>query len=290
MTPDAAQLPVSDPFRLPDWALQRPAGAAQIAFQAGAVFAVLAPLLGDPGHGVPVALLANRMALRAAVATARLEGRVVRKEDMRDAYHLTPPGAPRGPDGDLVAFWRQSVDQQVPAPARIAGDPLTVSVAALRDILVADDRAERDACRAADIVLAKAVQWPRCLPVTAGAVTKTMLRDVAAGKAGADRALAVALLQAVQGVLVEARALRDRADAIRAVTPKLRARGAGAAVDVFLREDAVAPSTMLSPMVQGTTVRMSDRASRRLCDRLVSLGVANELTGRATFRLYGLAS
>ena len=34
-------------------------------------------------------------------------------------------------------------------------------------------------------------------------------------------------------------------------------------------------------------VGMTDRAARRLCDRLVELGVVRELTG-ATFRLYGV--
>jgi Fic family protein len=34
---------------------------------------------------------------------------------------------------------------------------------------------------------------------------------------------------------------------------------------------------------------MTDRAARRFCDRLVELGVAQELTGRPTFRLYGIA-
>jgi len=33
---------------------------------------------------------------------------------------------------------------------------------------------------------------------------------------------------------------------------------------------------------------LSDRARRRLFDRLVSLSAARELTGRAAFRLYGL--
>jgi len=38
----------------------------------------------------------------------------------------------------------------------------------------------------------------------------------------------------------------------------------------------------------GSTIPMTDRAARRFCDRLVELGVARELTGRATFRLYGI--
>jgi hypothetical protein len=39
---------------------------------------------------------------------------------------------------------------------------------------------------------------------------------------------------------------------------------------------------MLSPTIKGTSVTMTDRAARRLCDRLVELGVVRELTGRAT--------
>ena len=41
--------------------------------------------------------------------TSKLEGRLAREADIRDAYHLTPPGEARGPDGDLLAFWRDGV-------------------------------------------------------------------------------------------------------------------------------------------------------------------------------------
>lgn len=79
-----------------------------VAFQSGAALFVLDQLLSDPIHGVPVKLLGNRLALKAATATSKLEGRLARETDVRDAYHLTPPGEARGPDGDLLAFWREA--------------------------------------------------------------------------------------------------------------------------------------------------------------------------------------
>jgi hypothetical protein len=72
--------------------------------------------------------------------------------------------------------------------------------------------------------------------------------------------------------------LARRAARLRAVVPKLRAKGAGDAVDIFLSRDAVMPAAL----------PLSDRAARRLCDRLVELGVVRELSGRDTFRLYGI--
>ena len=73
--------------------------------------------------------------------------------------------------------------------------------------------------------------------------------------------------------------LARAATRLRAVTPKLRAGGAGRAVDLFLSREALTP---------GELDFMSDRAARRLCDRLVDLGAVRELTGRESFRLYGL--
>lgn len=268
--------------------------------------------VSDPRHGVPVKLLANRLALSAATATSKLEGRLAREADIRDAFHLTPPGEARGPDGDLLAFWREGVRLRAGRTGEIADfvgaefagevgawldvglerarthGPLSGCVAALRAVLEVDDRAERTACLLSDVVLARALNWKQVLSVTAQRLTKAVLRDLTAEGQGADLAVEVRILEAIEESIRVARDLARRAEALRAVAPKLRAKGSDAAVELFLTEDAVASASMLSPRIRGTSILMTDRAARRFCDRLVELGVARELTGRPTFRLYGL--
>ncbi|WP_299409967.1 DUF1403 family protein [uncultured Roseobacter sp.] len=249
-----------------------------------------------------------------ATATSKLEGRLAREADIRDAFHLAPPGEARGPDGDLLAFWRAAARLQAGGTGEIAdlvgadfagelGDwlaagherarthgPLAGCVAVLRAVLETDDRAERVACLLSDVVLARALNWKTVLPVSARRLTKSMLRDLAAKGQGAELLVQMRILESIAETIRLARDLASRAEALRAIAPRLRAKGSDAAVALFLSEDAVAPSTMLSPMIQGTSYPMTDRAARRFCDRLVELGVARELTGRSTFRLYGIAS
>ena len=98
-----------------------------------------------------------------------------------------------------------------------------------------------------------------------------------------------AITKGAQSAYQTARTLAWRSEVLKAVAPKLRTRGSADAVALFLREDAVAPSSMLSPYIRDTNTKMSGRAARRLCDRLVELGAVKELTGRSTFRLYGIA-
>ena len=74
--------------------------------------------------------------------------------------------------------------------------------------------------------------------------------------------------------------LDRRTQKLKAVAQKLRAKGADQAVALFLKSDAIAPMSLTS--------FGSQRAARRFCDRLVELGTARELTGRDTFRLYGV--
>ena len=69
-----------------------------------------------------------------------------------------------------------------------------------------------------------------------------------------------------------------RATTLVTAAPKLRSKDADRTLAILLSEDA-------QPATAGTA---SDRSSRRLFERLVALGAARELTGRPSFRLYGL--
>lgn len=282
-----------------------------VAFRSGAALTVLDQLVGDPKYGVPLKLLANRLALSAATATSKLEGRLAREADIRDAFHLTPQGEARGPDGDLLAFWRGGVRLGSAGEIadlvgeHLAGEvgvwvdaglerarthgPLAGCVTVLQAVLDVDDRAERAACLLSDVVLARTLNWKQVLPVTPQRLTKAALRDLTAEGQGAELAVEVRILESIEEMIRVARDLARRAEALRAVAPKLRAKGSDAAVALFLTEDAVAPASMLSPCIRGTSIPMTDRAARRFCDRLVELGVARELTGRPTFRLYGIS-
>ena len=75
-----------------------------MAFRSGAALTVLDALVSDPAHGVPVMLLANRLSLTAATVTSKLEGRLAREADIRDAYHLTPPARHEGQMGICWGF------------------------------------------------------------------------------------------------------------------------------------------------------------------------------------------
>ena len=298
--------------RIPSWVTSvRPETLEAVVFQSGAALTVLDQLVRNPSQGVPLELLANQLALQAATATSKLEGRLAREADIRDAFHLTPSGEACGPEGDQLAFWREAVRVRLAGRdwqsgvTDLAGSefmdqirqgveraktygPLAGCVAVMRAVLEADDRAERLACTLSDIVLARVANWKTALPVSAQQLTKAMLRELVADGQGADLKVQAGLLISMEDTIRLARDLASRARLLQATAPKLRAKGSDAAVALFLSEDAIGPSMMLSPIIQGTNIPMTGRAARRFCDRLVELGVARELTGRSTFRLYGI--
>lgn len=278
--------------RIPSWVTSaRPEALEDVAFLSGAALSHLHLVLQR--DDVPRAVLRERLALRAAEACVAFSGRSERAGELRDVMHLLRPGDLPGPAGETCLAWRRAVERPVSVKAlhralqmhsavQIAGwldagrpAPVTRATMVLEAVLTEMPRAEVTALILADAALAQALGWNHLVPLLAAGLKRADLR-----KRGDDlrlachRAVTASVLEAVH----LATDLARRAAHLKAVAPKLRAKGAGEAVEMFLTRDAVAPAALPLP----------DRAARRLCDRLVTLGAIRELTGRDTFRLYGV--
>ncbi|APX17972.1 hypothetical protein BWR17_18940 (plasmid) [Phaeobacter inhibens] len=284
--------------RMPSWATSARAETPEdAAFLSGAALSHLHLVSNRPE--VPQCLLRERLALRAAEACTAFRGRPERAAELRDAIAFLQPGDSPGPTGETYVAWRRAVKQPASIKAlhralprveaeQIAdwmdgcdpraagrGAPVTRVAMVIETVLTEAPRQEVTALILADAALAQALGWDYVVPLLATDLKRADLRR-------RDDALRLACHRAVTTSAIEA--LRLAVDLVRrtahlkAVAPKLRAKRAEEAVDMFLSRDAVAPSALPLP----------DRAARRLCDRLVDLGAIRELTGRDTFRLYGV--
>jgi hypothetical protein len=262
------------------------------AFRSGAALAHLHLVTANPA--VPQALWRDRLALAATQICAGLAGRREGQTGLRDALHLTRPGDHPGPAGAILRQWSRAVARPISvtnlgqalegvAPERIGlcldavGEtPVDRAAGVLEAVLADSPRGEAVALILADAVLAKSLGQEHVLPLLSLALKPRDLR-----LRGDDLRLAchLAVLAGAGEAVPLAAELARRAARLRTVAPKLRAKTAAQAVELFLAHDALAP---------GALRFMSDRAARRLCDRLVDLGVVRELTGRESFRLYGV--
>jgi hypothetical protein len=278
--------------RMPGWVTSARAETLEdVAFLSGAALTHLHLVLSR--EEVPHALLRERLALRAAEACVAFSGRPERAGELRDAVHLLRPGDLPGPAGEVYLIWRRAVERPVSVkalgralstlgPGQIAswldagqGTPIKRAILVLEAVLREAPRADVPGLILADAALAHALGWDHLVPLLAPGLKRADLR-----KRGGD--LRLACHRALTSSVVEAVRLTTdlarRAAHLKEIAPKLRAKGAGEAVEMFLTRDAVAPSALPLP----------DRAARRLCDRLVDLGAVREVTGRDTFRLYGV--
>ncbi|RBP10364.1 uncharacterized protein DUF1403 [Roseiarcus fermentans] len=177
---------------------------------------------------------------------------------------------------ELIAALREIVIGGRPAPV----------VAAAAATAVMDLRADVEslALLCADAALAKTLGWPTPLPLLAGELFARRAagegRRPRPGEAGWGRLVALSYGRAALAALDLAQDLSRRAVRLADAAPKLRAKGKTGAITALLGDDAVSAAAPIAGL--------SDRARRRLFDRLVALGAARELTGRAAFRLYGL--
>ncbi len=284
------------------------------AFQAGASLAALDPIAHDtlPWSGV----FRQRLALQAAAASLRLLGRREDLGQLRDVQLLRRLGDDPGPAGRVLLAWRQLVvrspDFSPGAIARAAGGfGLALSVAELaaladlaseaagsaragivavaemteRVVRVRPD-AEAFALWLADAVLAQRFKWPVPVPLLATTILDPAARLGTTGKRprpggeGWQQVVAFGYAHAAARAIDLAGDLARRSEILQAAAPKLRAKGAGAVITALLNEDALVSSAEIGGI--------SDRGLRRLFDRLVSLGAVRELSGRPTFRIYGL--
>jgi Protein of unknown function (DUF1403) len=258
----------------------------------------------------------QRLALASAALLARQGGRTDDEAALRDAWYLRREGDDPGPGGRILKAWRHlgehaamiskdsaphdwmlvlstlfelrfndALEGVVTAAAKLAAGQGS-AVAAAAEIAATSLRfvpeSEPLAVWLADIVLAHRLKWPMAVPLIASQVRRVDLR--AAGKADASdqawpTACALAYARAAAAASELYVDLAQRAERLLAVAPKLRGKDADRMVAILLMEDAQAA---------GAGKTASDRSTRRLFERLVSLGAVRELTGRPTFRLYGL--
>ncbi|SDA98735.1 Protein of unknown function [Mesorhizobium qingshengii] len=262
-----------------------------------------------------------RLALVAAGVTARQAGRVEDESALRDAVLLTRPGDNVGPAGLLLLAWRRLVAR--PAEELLTRRNLAAvleefgyapddeGVSALTDdlrqlaasdgtvgimtgaIAIAERYGFARALGAwlADAILAQRLGWAHALPLLgAEAALGTSARPHRSGASSVATSIETDPERAKGLLAAQARAalraidlsaeLERRADRLLAVAPKLRAKAADMVVERLLSDDAIVASEKIAGM--------SDRGLRRLFDRLVELGAVRELSGRATFRIYGI--
>lgn len=262
--------------------------------------------------------LAERLALKAAFATNRAQGRTEDADQIRDEWWLRPAGEQLSPAAAVFDAWRSltalrggflgltgsdleeiallygrplSCDgafalEAIKAALFPTTNPLAAAAAAALAVINCDPHQEATAHFVADVVLADRMNWRRPLPLLAGSIAAPILRE------GGNRrrpfpddrfwpevvtaAYALSAAEALRLV----RELAGRAEALVAYVPKLRAKPAGKVVQALLDHACLAGSRRIGGM--------SDRAMRRIYDRLVEAQLIRELTGRPTFRLYGL--
>src|SRR5271167_1167919 len=100
-------LPAVAPPPFPAWAraLNAPESDAEAAFLAGAALSRLDAIVREnpPWAGV----FRRRLALSAAAASVLRAGRAEDEAGLRDAFHLSRPGADPGPAGRRLLAWRE---------------------------------------------------------------------------------------------------------------------------------------------------------------------------------------
>jgi hypothetical protein len=257
----------------------------------------------------------HRLALKAAAACMKLIGRTEDEAALRDAWLLRQPGDEPGPAGNALVAWRRLANRSQPPGAEDlqavsgllglswaerfgelidtarnevrSGTPAPlVAARAAAAVMREDPTAEILAWWLADCALSWRMGWRHAVPILGPQIHAPPLRSGLEGRRarpgsnGFEHAVFIAAALGAADACRLAADMAVHAERLRDVAPKLRSKAAADVVDRLVGDDAV--SGML------TTSKLSRWASRRLFDRLVEFGAIRELSGRPTFRIYGL--
>ena len=313
--PNSTRTTTFDPPAVPGWAIPRAPveDPAEAAYMAGVALNSLDNIMrGEPAWG---GAWRQRLALRAAAATARLLGHREDEAALRDAWHLRPPGADPGPAGNVLAAWRRlaarspvidvdglraivgllglawsdglaAIPALVAEQARATRPAPLVAASVAFEVAALGAQAEVLAWWCADLALAARFRWPFALPILATQIHAPVLRGGAGRRRirpGEEGFAGAACVAAAAGGAEDCRLAPEiaaRGRRLEAAMPKLRTKGAGEAIRLLFEDDAVSGSL--------TTPALSRWAARRLFERLHALEAVRELSGRPSFRLYGL--